>query len=720
MICAKCKGINYMMTQSDLTRAGTSAELSLWGEIGGGLRRKLGADTSRTNATRAKAFVTPEIPLSSKLRTTTALEARGRGNGRRQSRGISGDKDASKHVSSNSLSSDGTVNASCHVLSQDTKGNTVILIEKGHRWLTRQRVKSTYVAVELLWVYILDFLSSHPYINNPTTGAGDPHAPKTPSTEGINYWKTLKGGPGPLPGRTQVGCSLEKKIMERLQRQLAELMQIMVDSRLMNPSKAIEPGQTESRNKEHTLPPREGRDRKQHKMHVSLDSRTDCKIVATSKQRKTPERTKSRVDLRDALNAKWNPEGDLRAKLNGHKAAIVSRVVPICSVAHTTRSEQREAALRYQTSILSRNRGAGPTREIHTTKRNAPRSWRASYKLGMTPKERLWENLTFNPPIYLQDLMSQVNTFTGWWRMSSRLKRPREHLLGMRDRSRSRRRIQYATESGQGTRQGIEANPEQTTAINNLVSPRTAKEVQKLTGMAAALNKFIRAKMAKYLMVAKNLLTKFRVVKIEQVGRDFNSHVDALAGLASVFESEAGRTIAIDTILAPSLETPQELVLVNTELGSSWMNPILNFIRHDQLLEDKREAHKIRAINKTIMNGIKKRLEKAKGNHNPARGLAAYNRTEAYYANHNEEVLAQDLDLMDERKENVLIRMADYQKQLTKTYNQKVQHREFSVSDLVLRKVVGNTKNPADGKLGPNWEGLSKIVKLAGKGRFKI
>ena len=37
-------------------------------------------------------------------------------------------------------------------------------------------------------------------------------------------------------------------------------------------------------------------------------------------------------------------------------------------------------------------------------------------------------------------------------------------------------------------------------------------------------------------------------------------------------------------------------------------------------------------------------------------------RTEAYDANYNEEVLVQDLDLAFKRKENALIRMADYQK----------------------------------------------------------
>ena len=39
--------------------------------------------------------------------------------------------------------------------------------------------------------------------------------------------------------------------------------------------------------------------------------------------------------------------------------------------------------------------------------------------------------------------------------------------------------------------------------------------------------------MAKYLAVAKNFLTGFKLVKIEQVGRDLNSHSDTLAGLAS-------------------------------------------------------------------------------------------------------------------------------------------------------------------------------------------
>ena len=41
------------------------------------------------------------------------------------------------------------------------------------------------------------------------------------------------------------------------------------------------------------------------------------------------------------------------------------------------------------------------------------------------------------------------------------------------------------------THKGIEVNPDQMKAINNLQPPRNPKEVQKLTGMTAALNQFI-------------------------------------------------------------------------------------------------------------------------------------------------------------------------------------------------------------------------------------
>ena len=45
-----------------------------------------------------------------------------------------------------------------------------------------------------------------------------------------------------------------------------------------------------------------------------------------------------------------------------------------------------------------------------------------------------------------------------------------------------------------------------------------------------------------------------------------------------------------------------------------------------------------------------------------------------------------------------------------------VKLRSLAPGDLVLRKVLGNTKNPVWGKLGPNWKGPYRITSMAGIG----
>ena len=49
-----------------------------------------------------------------------------------------------------------------------------------------------------------------------------------------------------------------------------------------------------------------------------------------------------------------------------------------------------------------------------------------------------------------------------------------------------------------------------------------------------------------------------------------------------------------------------------------------------------------------------------------------------------------------------------------------VKLRPLALGDLVLRKVLGNTKNPALGKLGPNWEGPFRITSVAGIGAYHL
>ena len=82
---------------------------------------------------------------------------------------------------------------------------------------------------------------------------------------------------------------------------------------------------------------------------------------------------------------------------------------------------------------------------------------------------------------------------------------------------------------------------------------------------------------------------------------------------------------------------------------------------------------------------------------------------------HNDEALRLNLDLLDEKREQVLRRTEDCQRKTARYYNQKVKPRSYMSGNLVLKKLLPTRKNPAHGKLGPNWEGpyiISRVVRL--------
>ena len=59
------------------------------------------------------------------------------------------------------------------------------------------------------------------------------------------------------------------------------------------------------------------------------------------------------------------------------------------------------------------------------------------------------------------------------------------------------------------SQRGIEANPEKVQAIINMVSPKTIKEVQKLTERIAVLNRFVSKATNKCLPFFKTLKQAF-------------------------------------------------------------------------------------------------------------------------------------------------------------------------------------------------------------------
>ena len=69
---------------------------------------------------------------------------------------------------------------------------------------------------------------------------------------------------------------------------------------------------------------------------------------------------------------------------------------------------------------------------------------------------------------------------------------------------------------------------------------------------------------------------------------------------------------------------------------------------------------------------------------------------------HNDEALRLNLDLLDEKREQVLRHTEDYQRKTARYYNQKVKPRSYKPGDLVLKKLLPARKNLVHGKLGPN------------------
>ena len=74
-------------------------------------------------------------------------------------------------------------------------------------------------------------------------------------------------------------------------------------------------------------------------------------------------------------------------------------------------------------------------------------------------------------------------------------------------------------------------------------------------------------------------------------------------------------------------------------------------------------------------------------------------RTSSFTPSNNDGLLKKSLDLVEERRKNVMIQLAYYQHKLKQGYDANVKLRPLVPRDLVLRKVLGTTKNPTQGKV---------------------
>ena len=77
-------------------------------------------------------------------------------------------------------------------------------------------------------------------------------------------------------------------------------------------------------------------------------------------------------------------------------------------------------------------------------------------------------------------------------------------------------------------------------------------------------------------------------------------------------------------------------------------------------------------------------------------------RMSSFTLSNNAGLLKKSLYLIKERKGNAMIQLAYYQHKLKQRYDSNVRLRPLARGDLVLKKVLGTTKNSAWRKLRPN------------------
>ena len=104
-----------------------------------------------------------------------------------------------------------------------------------------------------------------------------------------------------------------------------------------------------------------------------------------------------------------------------------------------------------------------------------------------------------------------------------------------------------------------------------------------------------------YLQKVRDLLKKFVLVQVRHVPRAENSRADALANLTTALQEDLSRLTPIEYLAEPSIDLCDvEVAQVGSE--PSWMDPIWDYIIDGLLLDDPKEAAKIRTRSARFTN----------------------------------------------------------------------------------------------------------------------
>ncbi|GJX91004.1 reverse transcriptase domain-containing protein [Tanacetum coccineum] len=99
--------------------------------------------------------------------------------------------------------------------------------------------------------------------------------------------------------------------------------------------------------------------------------------------------------------------------------------------------------------------------------------------------------------------------------------------------------------------------------------------------------------MIKYLDKVKNLTSTFKEFSIKQVPRGESKKADALSKIASTSFAHLSKKVLVEELKEKSINEREVLAVVEEE-GRTWMTPIYEYLTEEILLEEKRKARAIR------------------------------------------------------------------------------------------------------------------------------
>nr|KYP33112.1 Transposon Ty3-I Gag-Pol polyprotein [Cajanus cajan] len=222
------------------------------------------------------------------------------------------------------------------------------------------------------------------------------------------------------------------------------------------------------------------------------------------------------------------------------------------------------------------------------------------------------------------------------------------------------------------THRGIEANPEKCSAIINMRSPTTVKEVQQLTGRMASLSRV----------------------------RDFCKKVGIRMAFTFVEHPQAnGQAESANKVILSGLRKRVQ------ESGASWVEelPRVLWSYHTTVHSTTQDT----PFN--LVYGTDAMI--------PIEIAEPSVRTTAFSEEESDQGRRIDLDLIAETRERARINQAATQRRAAFKYNTKVNPRDFVVGDLVLKRAqITQIRN----KLSPKWVGPYKIDDVVGKGAYRL